>query len=116
MMPRPRPPHLHRETNRHGKTVWYVHLGKGQRIRINGVYGTPEFDAAYQAAINGDLPKLAGKAVKGSLEWLWVLYRQTNAWTDLSLATRKQRENIMRQVLATAGKQPLSGITPRAVQ
>jgi len=116
MMPRPRPPHLHRETNRHGKTVWYVRLGKGQRIRINGVYGTPEFDAAYQAAINGDLPKLAGKAVKGSLEWLWVLYRQTNAWTDLSLATRKQRENIMRQVLATAGKQPLSGITPRAVQ
>ena len=27
-MPRPRPPHLHRETNRHGTTVWYVRLGK----------------------------------------------------------------------------------------
>jgi integrase len=43
-------------------------------------------------------------------------YRQTNAWTDLSLATRKQRENIMRQVLATGGDQPLSKITPRAIQ
>jgi integrase len=45
-----------------------------------------------------------------------MLYRQTNAWTDLSLATRKQRENIMRQVLATGGDQPLSKITPRAIQ
>jgi hypothetical protein len=26
-MPRPRPPHLHRETTRHGKTVWYVRVG-----------------------------------------------------------------------------------------
>ena len=56
------------------------------------------------------------KATKGTLGWLWMLYRQTTAWTDLSLATRKQRENIMRQVLATGGDQPLSKITPRAIQ
>ena len=47
-MPRPRPPHLHRETNRHGKMVWYVRIGKGPRIRIKAVYGTPEFEAAYR--------------------------------------------------------------------
>lgn len=29
-MPRPRPPHLHRETSRHGKTVWYVRVDKGR--------------------------------------------------------------------------------------
>ncbi len=116
MMPRPRPPHLHRETNRHGKLVWYVRVGKGPRIRIKGIYGTPEFEAAYRSAINGDAPARAGKAAKGGLEWLWMLYRQTNAWTDLSLATRKQRERIMRQVLATGGAQPLSNITPRAIQ
>ena len=28
-MPRPRPPHLHREITRHGKAVWYVRIGKG---------------------------------------------------------------------------------------
>jgi integrase len=115
-VPRPRPPHLHRETNRHGTTVWYVRLGKGPRIRIQAVYGTPEFEAAYQAAFNGDAPRGSAKATRGTLGWLWMLYRQTNAWTDLSMATRKQRENIMRQVLATGGDQPLSNITPRAIQ
>ena len=116
VMPRPRPPTLHRETYRHGKVVWYVRNGQGPRIRIKGVYGTPEFEAAYQAAIHGDAPQTAGDASKGSLEWLWMLYRQTTAWTDLSLATRRQRENIMREVLSTGGDITLSAITPRAIQ
>jgi len=102
--------------NRHGTVVWYVRVGKGPRIRIKAAYGTPEFEEAYRAALNGDSPRAAGKAVKGSLAWLWMLYRQTGAWTELSLATRKQRERIMRQVLATGGDQPLSKITPRAIQ
>jgi integrase len=114
-MPRPRPPHLHRETNRHGNVVWYVRVGKGPRIRINGVYGTPEFDDAYQAAINSETPRPRAKAAHGTLAWLWTLYRQTGAWTELSIATRRQRENIMRVVLTTGGDQPLSRITGRAI-
>jgi integrase len=113
---RPRPPHLHKETTRHGTVVWYVRVGKGPRIRIKAIYGTPEFDAAYRAALSGEAPRAAGKAVKGSLEWLWMLYRQTNAWTDLSMVTRRQRENIMRGVLKTGGNQPLSSITGKAIE
>jgi hypothetical protein len=115
-MPRPRPPHLHRETNRHGKLVWYVREGKGPRIRIKAIYGTPEFDEAYRAAINGESPRATTRLARGSLEWLWMLYRQTNSWTDLSLATRKQRENIMRGVLKTGGNKPLSSITGAAIK
>lgn len=115
-MPRPRPPHLHREINRHGKVVWYVREGKGPRIRIKAVYGTPEFEKAYQAALKGEAPQPAGKALKGSLEWLWMLYRQTGTWTELSMATRKQRENIMRGVLKTGGNHALSSITAGAIQ
>jgi integrase len=115
-MPRPRPPHLHRETNRHGNVVWYVRLGKGPRVRIKAIYGTPEFEMAYQAAINGESPQATGKAAKGSLEWLWMLYRQTGAWTDLSMATRRQRENIMHGVLKTGGNKPLSSITGSAIK
>ncbi len=115
-MPRPRPPHLHKETNRHGTTVWYVREGKGPRIRIKEAFGTPEFEAAYQAALKGEAVQPAAKAAKGSLEWLWMLYRQTSAWSGLSLATRGQRERIMRQVLKTGGNQPLSKITPGAIQ
>jgi len=98
------------------KPVWYVRIGKGQRIRIKGVYGSPEFEAAYQAAIKGELTGAPPTAASGTLAWLWMLYRQVDAWKNLSLATRKQRERIMRQVLATGGDQPLSKITPSAVQ
>jgi hypothetical protein len=47
--------------------------------------------------------------------WLVERYRETSAWTNLSLATRRQRENIFRHVLETAGKQPLSKITTPSI-
>jgi integrase len=115
-MPRPRPPNLHREMTRHGSVVWYVRVGKGPRIRIKAVYGTPKFDDAYNAAILGEKPRPLGKAAKGTLEWLWMLYRQASAWTELSLATRRQRENIMSHVLKSAGQEPLSKITKKSVE
>jgi hypothetical protein len=49
-MPRPRPPYLSHERNYRGTMVWYVRI-RGKRIRIRETYGTPEFDAAYQAAL-----------------------------------------------------------------
>jgi integrase len=115
-MPRPRPPHLHRETSRHGKTIWYVRVGKGPRIRINATYGSPEFDSAYQMALSDERPQPVGKAARGTLGWLWALYRQSIAWLDLSMATRKQRENIMLHVLKSAGSEPLSRIDRNAIQ
>ena len=51
-MPRPRPPHLQRGVSRHGKPYWFVQMKRGApKIRIRGEYGSPEFEAAYQAAV-----------------------------------------------------------------
>jgi hypothetical protein len=79
-MPRPRPPHLHRQVTRHDKTVWYVRVGKGARVRIRPAFGTPEFDAEYQAAIAG-LPARQtcrpATSITGSLAWLVERYRET---------------------------------------
>src|SRR6202521_2163474 len=115
-MSKPRPPHLQRDISRHGKVVWYVRFGRGPKTRVRGVYGTPEFDAAYQEAVGGKRAPPAGKAARGTLEWLWMLYRQADAWTGLSLATRKQRENIMRPVLKTGGAAPLSRINQKDIE
>lgn len=102
-MPRPRPPHLHRETTRHGRAVWYVRVGKGPRIRIKSPYGTPDFDADYSAAVSGEAVSRPAKAQDGSLQWLYDRYRETTVWSNLSIATRRQRENIFRHVMKRAG-------------
>ena len=109
-MPRPRPPHLHREVTRHGKAVWYVRIGRGPRIRIKAEFGTPDFEAEIQAALTGQPPTTKGQ-LSGSLAWLFERYRETPAWRDLSLETRKQREQIMAHVVRTAGTQPFAKIT-----
>jgi integrase len=109
-MPRQRPPSLQRETTRHGVLVWYVRKERhGPRIRLRAEYGTPEFWQEYQDALSG-LSRRGDKATAGSLAWLVERHRETSAWTDLSLATRRQRENILRHVLESAGNKPANDI------
>jgi integrase len=98
-MPRPRLPNLHRETNRHGVTVWYVRLGKGPRIRIRAPYGSPEFKAEYDAAISGTPATVQRKGSTATLEWLWDRYQDGLAWQELSEATRRQRVNVMARIM-----------------
>jgi integrase len=109
-MPRPRPPYLSREVTRHGNAVWYVRRA-GKRTRLRSKYGTPEFEAEYQAALAGDVKRDKGGPVDGSLAWLIGRYRETTFWQGLSSATKRQRENIFRQILESAGDQPFAKIT-----
>jgi integrase len=113
-MPRPRPPYLHRQITRHDCVVWYVRRGKGKRIRIRAEYGTPEFDAEYQAALAG-VPRAKNTTAVGSLAWLIERYRETTAWTDLSMATRRNRENHFKRVLESAGDKPYRNVTQAAI-
>jgi integrase len=116
-VPRPRPPHLQREVTRHGKAVWYVRVRDGHksgRIRIQAEYGTPTFDAEYQAAIAGK-PRHKQTPTANSLAWLIARYRETTEWSALSAATRRQRENIFLHVLRSAGEQPFAEITTATI-
>jgi integrase len=85
-------------------------------VRLRAAYGTPEFEDEYRSALSGDAPQKAGKARRGTLEWLWDRYRETAAWKDLSAATRKQRENIMRPVLAASGRRAVESINRESVE
>src|SRR5665647_1213226 len=115
-MPRPRPPYLQRQTNRHGKAVWYVRIRPNPRVRIRGEYGTPEFTAAYQAALKGKTVEVPdAKVPAGSLSWLLARYRETNAWRDLSMAMRRQRENIFLHVLEASGREPFTAVNRKSV-
>jgi hypothetical protein len=100
-MPRPRPPHLLRETTRHGRAVWYVRVDEAPRVRLRAEHGTPEFDAEYEAAMTGKPRTAKGAAQAGTLAWLVERYRETSAWTTLSVTTRRQRENIFKHAAGT---------------
>jgi integrase len=115
-MPRPRPPYLSHERTRHGKSVWYVRRD-GKRIRIKAEFGTSEFSAEYQAAIatSTAIAEKPAKCTRGTLAWLIERYCETAAWTDLSPATRRQRANIFKHVIATAGTAPTVEITRASI-
>jgi integrase len=119
-MPQPRPPYLHRYHTRHGKFIWYVRKGaRGRRIHLRAEYGTAVFWDEYKAAIDASTVKSKPeiKATHGTLEWGWALYRQSAAWQSaISQATRRQRENIMKHVIASAGNVPLSQIAAAAIR
>lgn len=110
-MPRPRPPHLHKETTRHGAVVWYVRVGKGTRIRIRGDYGSAEFLAAYEPAVKGGGEARRSKPDATSLAWLIARYRDSGAWAALSPATRRQKDNFFKGIIASAGDVPYKAVT-----
>jgi integrase len=115
-MPRPRPPYLNREVTRHGRVVWFVRVYPGPRVRIRAPFGTLEFESEYQSALAGK-PRQTTKrtAAPGTLAWLIARYRETTAWTDLSAATRRNRENHFRKVIETAGHEPIRAITQKVI-
>src|SRR5262249_11017361 len=116
-MPHPRLPHLHREMTRHGRVVWYARVGgssRGPRVRLRAPYGTAEFWSEYEAAL-ASAPRKPTPAHEGTLAWLLERYRETASWTNLSLATRRQRENIFVHALETAGTQAFAKISTATI-
>jgi integrase len=114
-MPKPRPPHLHRQETRHGVVAWYVRRAHGPRTRIRAEYGSEAFWAEYRAALEGKPPQ--SKTLKAhTLAWALERYRHSSAWAGLSNATRRQRENIYRAVTKTAGDVLLCAITQETIK
>lgn len=114
-MPRKLPPFVYRETTRHGKTAWYFRRGKGRRTRLPD-FGAPDFEDAYHAALAELKPEKAMRESAGSLGWLIEQYRAASAYTSLSRATRRQRDNIFKHVKAAAGHMPAKAIGASKIQ
>jgi integrase len=92
-----------------------VRIDHGPRIRIRAIYGTAEFDAEYSAALQGERPAPTSKCREGTLAWLLARYRETSAWRDLSMATRRQRENIFLHVIEKSGREPYRKVDRKIV-
>src|SRR3990167_6910247 len=108
-MPRKLPPFVTRERNRHGTVVFYFRRGKGARLRLPPL-SDKAFDAAYQAALAGAVPRRHVVATN-SLRWLVDRYRETANYRALSYATRRQRDNIFKHIIDSAGSDAFRAVT-----
>lgn len=116
-MPRPRLANLIREKTRHGAIVWYFRRYPGPRVRMRAEYGTPEFQAEYDAAATiCTQPKKTPKALAGTVQWLYDRYRETTVWGNLAPGTRRQRENIFVAVMAKIGTQKCTAVNEASIE
>jgi integrase len=115
-MPKKLPPFVSRERSRHGKIVYYFRRDRGPRTRLPDLYDD-KFDETYMAVLKGDPgdSKPKGRADTKSLEWLIDRYRESSSYTSLSQATQKQRRNIFRGIIESAGDKPYAAITKATI-
>lgn len=92
-------PYLSSYEDRHGKTRWRFRRA-GKTIQIKGLPGEPEFEAAYQAAIEGREYKpavvvnLPGRAIPGSFRDAWKRVQRTPEWLTFDPATKDQNTRL----------------------
>ena len=105
-MPRKLPPFLHRETTRHGRSIWYFRRGKGTCVRLPDAFGSVEFWAAYEAAAKGACPQRQGHA-SGTFSAALRSYYASQTWAALRPATQRMKRHVLNGVDSVLGKSKL---------
>lgn len=109
-MPKTIPPYVQVQRAR-GRVVFYFRKGHGRRTRLPDL-NDPGFDEAYAACLTGAPKPKATGSKKGTLRWLVEQWKQTSDWMQTSVATRKQRENLLNGSERKPGPLLLAGHEP----
>jgi len=107
-MPRPRRLHIHKETTRHGRIVWYFRQGKEKRIRLPGAYGSREFFEAYDRAAAGKEPETIQAAPRETFRWLVDRYYESGRFSKLKPNTQRNHRLMLAQLCKTGGSRSYS--------
>lgn len=110
-MPRPRKPYTQKETTRHGKVVWYFRRGKEKRIRLPGVFGSKEFNAAYDAALAGGSVEAPPKVSQSTMRWLVDRYYESGRFGQMRPNTQRNHRLMLESVCRTGGKRKFATTT-----
>ncbi|GAB1717557.1 MAG: phage integrase [Nitrobacter sp.] len=122
-MPRPNPPRLTKDTDRHGNIRWYVRTLEGPKVRLREEYGTPAFWQAYRDALAGKIKppepsqRVARKPFdKDSLAWLCSQYYTSAEYKQLNERTRYVRRATLDHVCAADGEKPYKLLLPKHIR
>lgn len=104
-------PGVSRQIDRHGKVRWR-YRGKGFDAYIRGEYDSPEFRANYARAKNDTPPA----ATKGSFSRLIDDYRSTTKFANLSAASTKTQNHILRRIRNDYGERSYRTLDRKTVE
>jgi len=93
-----------------------VRADKGPRTRLRAEYGTQAFKYEYDCVLRGEKPVATGKAKPNTLKWLIERYMESAAWAILKVSTRRQRGNIFKHIIASAGDDLAARISKKTIQ
>ena len=113
-MPRKLPPHCERFHDRHGKLRVYFRRGKGARSALPAEIGSPEFDAAYKAALLGEAsPKASSghREQSGTIGALIVSYLASAKYAGLRQTTKTGYRRRLEILRVKHGHRTLAGMT-----
>jgi integrase len=92
--------------DRHGKARFYFRKAGRKSVPLPGLPWTPQFMAAYEAALEGDAPCIeigASRTLPGTINALVVSYFNSMAFQALAPETRRTRRNILERFRAEHG-------------
>jgi hypothetical protein len=105
-------------TGRDGKVRWYFRKRGQKDVRLPGLFGSPEFMAAYAGAISTRAPIEIGakRAKAGTIASLIGLYLASAGFAGLAAETRRTRRNIMECLREEHGDKPIALIERKHVK
>ncbi|ABE61221.1 phage integrase [Nitrobacter hamburgensis X14] len=122
-MPRPNPPRLTKDTDRHGNIRWYVRTLDGPKVRLRDEYGTPAFWQAYRDVLAGNIKppppstRIERKPFdKASLAWLCSQYYTSAEYKQLNERTRYVRRATLDHICAADGEKPYKLLLPKHIR
>lgn len=113
-MPRSRPPHVDAFRDRHGKLRFYFRRGKGPRIPLPGSIGSDEFEAAYSAALAGQVAakrKRLEPVQDGTIAALIVSYKRSAAFVELRKTSQPGYISRLDAIRRDHGHRTVKGLT-----
>lgn len=116
-MPRSKLPNVQQFVDRNGKLRHYFRKPGFPRVALPGVYGSPEFVAAYQSALEGKPEPIgASRTIPGSVNALIVSYYESGAFQALKPLTARTYRNIIERIREEHGNKSVSKMEARHVR
>jgi integrase len=112
-------PHLYKDKDGQRRDRWRLRVPGRKATTIKGRYGTPEFAAAYTAALAGAEPtekKGLGVPKQGTIAALARSYLRSGVFAGLSPATQRARRYLVERFVAEHGDKEVARLERRHVK